>query len=139
MYLAIVRATHEGRVAKYAEFATEAEAAAHVAGFGGFVAQRPDAPWPHWVIDMAAQSISVSAPPAPPRRYAKAALFRAMTDAEVGTWEQIEPSFSARHVRIFNGATILDGSDDLFPVLRGAMVDAYGEARTSEILAAAEV
>ncbi len=70
MFIAIMAATPENRLAKYTGFQTEAEAVAHVARFSGqypdaFVAQEPAGPFSHWFIDMAAKTIAIVSPPPP--------------------------------------------------------------------------
>ena len=139
MYLAIVSATPEGRVAKFAEFETQPEAEAHVAEYGGFVAEKPDAPWSHWLIS--GQSVTVDPPevPEPVVHYSKAQLFAAMTDAEYGQWVAAQAAFPARQQAIFDHAAVVESDHALFPSLRAAMVSAYGENRTAELLASAEI
>lgn len=82
MFLAIVRATPNGRVAKYAEFPTLAEAKAHVAERGGFAVEKPSAPWPHWMIDMDAQTISIDVPPPEPRQVDYVTFLDRLSDAD---------------------------------------------------------
>ena len=70
-YSAIMAWTAENRVAKLADFGTQAEAQAHITAFAGaypnaFAVETPAAPVDHWLIDPAAKTVSV-APPAPPR------------------------------------------------------------------------
>ena len=70
MFVAIMAATLESRVAKYQDFATEVEADTHVttnlADFPlGFVFSQPTDPISHWFIDMVAQTITISPPPPP--------------------------------------------------------------------------
>ena len=70
MFFAIMAATPEGRIAKLREFPTRPEAEAHVARFSGkfpdaFVVAEPAEPMPHWLIDMAAKTISIDVPPPP--------------------------------------------------------------------------
>ena len=69
-FVAIMSATPDGRVAKYQGFATLAEAEAHIALFTGkfpdaFAIAKPDEPRSHWLIDMAAKTISIDVPPPP--------------------------------------------------------------------------
>lgn len=69
-HLAIMKATPEGRVAKFQDYAREADARAHVAEWSNeypkaFAAPCPEAPWSHWKIDMTRKSVTVEAPPAP--------------------------------------------------------------------------
>ncbi len=69
MFVAIMKATLGNRVAKRADFSTEAEANEHVAAFAdpypdAFVSPTPDEPEAHWLIDMAAKTIGI-APPQP--------------------------------------------------------------------------
>ncbi len=66
-FVAIMNATPAGRVAKYANFPTQAAAAGHVAlnlaQFPeGFDHVKPDEPFTHWLIDMPGKSISVVTP-----------------------------------------------------------------------------
>lgn len=60
-FIAVLAAAPNGRVGKYAEFPTEAEAQAHVAAFQGrfpnaFAVEKPAAPWAHWRIDPVAKT-----------------------------------------------------------------------------------
>ena len=48
-YIAIV-ASLNGKVAKYQDFDTQAEADAHVASFGGFVSAKPSDSTGYWVV-----------------------------------------------------------------------------------------
>ena len=69
-FIAIMEATPDSRVAKYQGFSTEAEADAHVAKFTGqyldaFVVPEPAGPFPHWLIDMAAKTVTIVPPPPP--------------------------------------------------------------------------
>ena len=71
MFVVILAATPENRVAKRADFPTRAEADAHVVLFldlfpDAFVASMPDAPDGHWLIDMVAKTIGISPPPPEP-------------------------------------------------------------------------
>ncbi len=68
-FIAIMKATPDGRVAKYGDFSTEAEADAHVAAFLGdypdaFTVPEPGEPFSHWRIDMAAKTLVID-PPTP--------------------------------------------------------------------------
>lgn len=70
-HVAIVAWTDDFRIAKYAEFDTEAEANEHVKRVAGrfpdaFVAEKPDAPIGDWLIDSKSVSISRLPAPAPP-------------------------------------------------------------------------
>ncbi len=69
-FIAIMAATPEGRVAKYADFTTRAEADAHVVAFAArwpeaFAIAIPAEPFSHWLIDMAAKTITIVPPPPP--------------------------------------------------------------------------
>lgn len=69
-FVAIMDATLDNRVAKFQAFPTEVAAAAHVARFTGrwpdaFVAPEPVEPFPHWIIDMVAKTITAVPPPLP--------------------------------------------------------------------------
>jgi hypothetical protein len=50
IYLAVVKVTPSGRVAKFKEFATEGEAEAHVVAYGGFSALRPSERSSEWMV-----------------------------------------------------------------------------------------
>ncbi len=68
---AIMAATAENRVAKLREFETAAEAEAHVERFTGaypdaFVHVGVAAPLSHWLIDMAAKTVTIDVPPPAP-------------------------------------------------------------------------
>lgn len=70
MFLAIMKATPEGRVAQYMDFATKAEADAHVESFSerfpdAFVVSDPGAPLSHLLVDMAAKTVVIDPPPPP--------------------------------------------------------------------------
>ncbi len=70
MFVVILAATQENRVAKRADFSTRAEADAHVVLFldtfpDAFTASMPDAPDGHWFIDMVAKTITIVPPPPP--------------------------------------------------------------------------
>lgn len=69
-FFAIMAATPEGRIAKYQDFPTKAEADVHRAAFFGkfpdaFTMSGLAAPLSHWLIDMAAKTAVISAPPPP--------------------------------------------------------------------------
>ncbi len=69
-FVAIMKATPDGRIAKYQDFPTEVEANAHVSMFAGmhpdaFTIAEPSVPFSHWRIDMAARTV-VADPPPPP-------------------------------------------------------------------------
>ena len=68
-YTVIVAATPEGRLAKQADFLSEDDALAHVAAVSArfpdaFVIETPDAPESDWLIDVAAQTVTISPPAA---------------------------------------------------------------------------
>ena len=70
-FIAIMAVEQDGRVAKFLSFPTQPEADAHVARFTGrfpdaFVVEEPAGPWSHWLIDMAAQTVTIDVPPPPP-------------------------------------------------------------------------
>ena len=49
-YIAVVK--NEGnKVTKYKDFESESDADAHVATYGGFVADKPNDRWRYWVVD----------------------------------------------------------------------------------------
>ena len=49
-YIAVVK--NEGnKVTKYKDFESESDADAHVATYGGFVADKPSDRWKYWVVD----------------------------------------------------------------------------------------
>ncbi len=71
-FTAMLDATPEGRVAKQTSFDTMLEAQAHVAFWLGlfpaslaFALAAPAAPLTHWLVDMAAGSITIDVPPPP--------------------------------------------------------------------------
>lgn len=68
IFVVIVAATPDGRVAKYAEFGDATDAEAHADTFGGFVAPKPEAPIYQWVADMRNKTLRVGPPPAPAPR-----------------------------------------------------------------------
>jgi hypothetical protein len=49
-YIAVVK--NEGnKVTKYKDFESESDADAHVATYGGFVADKPSDRWRYWIVD----------------------------------------------------------------------------------------
>ena len=56
-FVAIVKST-AGKLDKYQDFDTEAEADAHVVTYGGFVAPDPGGGTSYWVIDEDAQTVT---------------------------------------------------------------------------------
>ncbi len=77
MFLAIMSATPDNRVAKYQNFQTEAEAGAHVLAFvadfpTAFVVPQIGVPDSHWRIDMVAKTVVID-PPTPPQPVATGA------------------------------------------------------------------
>lgn len=69
-FVAILDAEPGGRVAKFKTFPTLPEAATHVANLigmfpDGFVVAEPAGPWSHWLINMAAKTITIDPPPPP--------------------------------------------------------------------------
>ncbi len=67
-FLAIMKATPDGRIAKYRGFLDEAAADAHVAAFtdkypDAFTAPQPSAPFSHWLVAMAAKTLVIDPPP----------------------------------------------------------------------------
>jgi hypothetical protein len=56
-FVAIVKST-AGKLDKYQDFDTEAEADAHVVTYGGFVAPDPDGQTSYWVVDAEAQTVT---------------------------------------------------------------------------------
>lgn len=84
--------------------------------------------------------VSVAQPPAPApdRRTAKADIWRRATDDEAVTIAQGLDALPLRKRQIYNEAAYLDHSDPLFDELVAGFVQAFGEARTSELLAASE-
>lgn len=70
MFTAIMDATQDSRIAKRADFSTEAEAQAHVdkhnARFpNAFVVTTPIEPEEHWLLDMVVKTITIVPPPPP--------------------------------------------------------------------------
>ena len=66
-FVAVVATAPDGRIAKYAEFATRPAADAHAVQFGGFVVAKPAAPWSEWQLNAAGNAlIVVPLPPRPP-------------------------------------------------------------------------
>ncbi len=69
-FTAIMAATQDNRIAKRADFQAEADADAHVAAFptrypDAFVVPTPVEPEGHWLLDMAAKTITIVPPPPP--------------------------------------------------------------------------
>lgn len=98
----------------------------------------------HW--DPAAEEWVESAIPAPepePPVYSTVELIAAMTPAEFDIWEQASEQFPAQHRKLFDKAATLVTGDprftDLIAGMITAMTDAYGAARTQELLQSAEV
>ncbi len=70
MFVAIMKADPDNRVAKRADFHEEVDASAHVASFidrfpDAFVIATPSEPEAHWLLDMAAKTIAIVPPPPP--------------------------------------------------------------------------
>lgn len=66
-YIAVVAWTEDFRVAKYAEFETEAEANAHVGQVadrfpGAFVAEKPSDTFSEWLIDPDSKAVLIDPP-----------------------------------------------------------------------------
>ncbi len=66
-FIAILKTTPDGRVAKYQDFLTEAEADAHVVAFLGnypdaFTISEPTEPFSHWRISMGAKTLVIDPP-----------------------------------------------------------------------------
>ena len=67
MFVAIMDATQDNRIAKRADFSIEVEADAHVVAFIGpypdaFVMPTPVEPEEHWLLDMTAKTIAIVPP-----------------------------------------------------------------------------
>jgi hypothetical protein len=77
-------------------------------------------------------------PPAPDLRTAKADIWRRATDEETETIVAALASRPLREQRIFADAAYLDHGDPLFDALVSGFIQAFGEARTSELLAASD-
>lgn len=71
-------------------------------------------------------------------RVYKSDMFRKMTDEEYGKYKQIRAAFPERLGAVFDGATSILTTDEFFPMLYAAAVDAYGEDRANELLAPTE-
>jgi len=56
-YIAIVKST-DGKLDKYQDFATEADATTHVGQYDGFVAPNPGGQTSYWVVDTEAQTVT---------------------------------------------------------------------------------
>ena len=56
-YIAIVKST-DGKLDKYQDFSTEADAINHIEQYGGFVAPDPGGKTSYWVIDTEAQTVT---------------------------------------------------------------------------------
>lgn len=63
-WVAIVASDENSRLAKYLDFDQKADAQSHVAKHGGFVVEAPTDPASHWLIDMQAETVTLSPPPA---------------------------------------------------------------------------
>lgn len=62
-------------------------------------------------------------------------IFRKMTDAEADTWDTVVKSQPKRKQWIITKSLHIQTDDALYPELYGAMVQAYGEVRTLQLLA----
>lgn len=101
-HIAIVKVSAQGRVEKYQDYATLAEAAAHVTRViatypQAFAVAKPVGGVSDWLCDVSAKTaISSPLPPIPPtqdqqdviaaKANAKLAALRNMTPAQVGAW-----------------------------------------------------
>lgn len=56
-YIAVVR-SENGKIAKYQDFDTEAEADDHVAEYGGFVAENPGDHTDYWIVNTDAETLT---------------------------------------------------------------------------------
>lgn len=92
MYIAVISATPDNRIGKFAPFDTEDEANAHVEQFGGFVAQDPGGGWPSWLVDMDAKTLtSVPLDPPEPEPSLADRLFTALKDKGVLSENDLSP------------------------------------------------
>lgn len=77
-------------------------------------------------------------PPVEKTKIFKSDMFRKMTDPEYDQYKQIRAAFPERLGAVFDGATSILTTDEFFPMLYAAAVDAYGEDRANELLAPTE-
>lgn len=74
--------------------------------------------------------------PLPPRyRIAKTTPWLRMTDPEAASMETAMNAAPARLRQIYAAATYLNSADELWPTLRGMLVQQFGQARADELLA----
>lgn len=74
-----------------------------------------------------------------PKRYSKAALFAAMTDAEYATFSAVQSQQPARERAIFEHATEIAEDHALFPKFDALLRGAYGGPRAIGLLNAARI
>jgi hypothetical protein len=74
-------------------------------------------------------------PSEPAGRTAKADIWRRATDAEASVIAQALDALPLRKRRIYDDATYLDHGDPMFAELWAGFVQAFGNARASELLA----
>lgn len=67
-------------------------------------------------------------------RIPKDAIWRRATDAEAETMETLLSQQPVRIRRIYDGATYVMTTDELYPTLLAALVEAFGEERALELL-----
>lgn len=73
-------------------------------------------------------------PPPPPRIVYKADIWRRATDAEAEAMDAMLDSQPVRLRRMWTDATQLQSDDELFAVIEGALVSAFGAERAGELL-----
>lgn len=74
-------------------------------------------------------------PPLPPRRIAKADIWRRVTDAEAVSLDALLNAQPVRLRRMWEDAQYLSTDDELYPQVEAALVGLFGASRTAELLA----
>jgi len=75
-------------------------------------------------------------PPAPPAtRIFKSVIIRRLTETEAATWEAALQAAPAKMRLFFNSLEYFVSDDPDYPTLVGAMMQAFGEERTAQLLA----